>query len=314
MSKINSPHDIYRILIKEVYGQDEACRQAAIITWNHLCNIPSRNLFVGPSGSGKTYIWEVVKNKIYPYVIFRDSASITKTGFSGNNKASSVLTIVKHAEEPPLIVFDEFDKLVKPQFESHDNNVSFDIQSEFLTLIQPSNGQIIKTGCHGDMKVNQITWVFCGSFADMVGKNLEKNKSSGLGFENQRSNSKAFEEKITIQDIIKYGMAPELAGRMTRLVQLNALNIVDYNFMLLHHDASPIKKLEKQYQLPEGFIQENIVTGKELVDMCKYAYDNEIGIRAIHAKIQEKLDDYVYDNWEMFIPTIEQVYEYETEN
>ena len=166
-SILDDPRKIYEYLRSKVYKQDEACKAAAMILYNHVKGITSRNIFCGPAGSGKTYIWNIIKNKLYPYVIIADASTMTKTGWSGSNKISSPLYQINPSVRAGyIIVYDEFDKLCKPQY-SRDENVSACVQSELLTLIQPSNEYMrLKSsdGSERTIRVDNISYVFCGSF------------------------------------------------------------------------------------------------------------------------------------------------------
>lgn len=298
---LESPRRIYNYLRSKVYKQDEACKAAAIILYNHVNGIISRNVFCGPAGSGKTYIWEIIKEELYPFVIISDASTMTKTGWNGSNKVSSPLyQINPSAQSGYIIVYDEFDKLCKPQY-SHDENVSACIQSELLTLIQPSNARY----CIKDSKdrerhilINNISWVFCGSFAESAENEARKRYTSGLGFGSVKNKPKPFEQKLTIQNIIDFGVIPEVASRITRLINLRPLTVEDYEFLLFKHVNSPIKRIERLYDLNEGFIRKKIIKSKDLHEIAEEAYVSGLGVRSTTATIQRMVDDYLFEHFD----------------
>ena len=110
---LTNPKRIYEYLRENVYKQDKYCRDAAMILYNHIRGITSRNIVCGPAGCGKTFVWECLK-KIWPQIIFVDSSTLTKTGWKGNHTISDFLARVDFRNEDYIIVFDEFDKCVAP--------------------------------------------------------------------------------------------------------------------------------------------------------------------------------------------------------
>lgn len=301
LSILDDPRKIYEYLRSKVYKQDEACKAAAMMLYNHVKGITSRNIFCGPAGSGKTYIWNIIKNKLYPYIIIIDSSKITKTGWSGSNKISSPLyQINPSVREGYIIVYDEFDKLCKPQY-SRDENVSACVQSELLTLIQPSNEYMrLKSsdGSERTIRVDNISYVFCGSFAEAAQNEAGKECSSGLGFGAVKREAKAFDKELTMQNLIKFGVIPEVASRITRLVNLRPLGESDYAYLINHHQNSPVKRIEDMYGLHRGFITENVLNKDELKQIATDAFTSGLGVRSVTSSIQQKVDDYIFEHFD----------------
>ena len=132
---LGNPRAIYEYLLSRVYKQDDYCRDAAMILYNHINGMTSTNIVCGPSGSGKTYVWECLR-EIYPKIIIVNSATLTKDGWTGGNKVTSFLNQVDPEDPECIIVFDEFDKCAAPQYCAGGNNVSASIQSEFLKMVE----------------------------------------------------------------------------------------------------------------------------------------------------------------------------------
>lgn len=300
------PKDYYNVLTRYVYKQDEACKAASIILWNHLNRRrgSSRNIFVGPPSSGKSYIWSVIKEHLYENVIIYNSANITKTGWSGSRKVSSPLYMIPpDCKEPYIIVYDEFDKLCRPQYTSRDENVSAGVQSEFLALIQPSNNLLRLKSEEGEytIDVSKITWVFCGSFAEEADNIARKSYTTGLGFGAIKQEPKPFTEVLTMQDLINFGVIPEFCSRITRLVNLRPLKLSDYIYLLSNHPNSPLTYLEDIYDMPSGFIKNNIVSSTELEQIAKEAFNSGLGVRSCTAALQRRVDNFIYENYHEYI-------------
>lgn len=302
-SILDDPRKIYEYLRSKVYKQDEACKAAAMILYNHVHKgITSRSLFCGSAGCGKSYMWNLIKEKLYPHVIIADASTMTKTGWSGSNKISSPLYQINPCVRTGyIIVYDEFDKLCKPQYSRGDENVSACVQSELLTLIQPSNEYMRLKSSDGKertIKVDNISYVFCGSFAEAAQNEAEKECSSGLGFGAVKREAKAFDKELTIQNLIDFGVIPEVASRITRLVNLRPLGESDYAYLINHHQNSPIKRIEDMYGLESGFITENVLNKDELHQIATDAFKSGLGVRSVTSSIQRKVDDYIFEHFD----------------
>ncbi len=301
-SILDDPRKIYDYLRSKVYKQDEACKAAAMILYNHVHKrIVSRNIFCGPAGVGKSYIWQIIKDKLYPYVIIADASTMTKTGWSGSNKISSPLFQINPSIRAGyIIVYDEFDKCVRPQY-SKDENVSSCIQSELLMMLQPSDEYMRLKSSDGKertIKVDNISYVFCGSFAEAAQNEADKKHTSGLGFGAVKNESKLFEEKLSMKNLIDFGLIQEIASRISRLVNLRPLTEEDYKYLLKEHTNSPINRIESMYGLQNGFIEQNILSNNDMEDIASNAYRSGLGVRSITSAIQRKLDDYIFEHFD----------------
>ena len=302
LSILDDPRKIYEYLRSKVYKQDEACKAAAMILYNHVKGITSRSLFCGSAGCGKSYMWNLIKEKLYPHVIIADASTMTKTGWSGNNKISSPLYQINPCVRTGyIIVYDEFDKLCKPQYSRGDENVSACVQSELLTLIQPSNEYMRLKSSDGKertIKVDNISYVFCGSFAEAAQNEAEKECSSGLGFGAVKKEIKAFDKELTMQNLIKFGVIPEVASRVSKIVNLRPLGESDYSYLINHHQNSPIKRIEDMYSLERGFIEKNVLNEDELHQIAIDAFKSGLGVRSVTSAIQRKVDDYIFEHFD----------------
>lgn len=275
-----------------------------MILYNHVHGRPSRNVYCGPSGCGKTFIWDIIKRDLYEYVIIANSANMSKSGFIGNEKPYSPLFQIEEIDEDYIMVYDEFDKLCTPAYASGGDNVSASIQSELLALIQPSQPYIkiksTQSAAGKKLKIDKFSWVFCGSFMQAAENIAKSNYSSGLGFDVEKKESKAFENELLLQDLINFGMIPELAGRMNRLTNLRPLTLEDYKYLITDFGNSPVRNLEEEYGLPEGYIRANIISNNELNRIASEAYESGLGVRSAYSYIQRLLDNYIFENFDQF--------------
>lgn len=288
---LSNPLTIYEFLRKRVYKQDDYCKNAAMILYDHARGITSANMVCGPSGNGKTYVWECLK-EIYPKIIIVNAANLSKDGWKGDNKVTGFASLVDLQEQDYIIVFDEFDKCAAPQFSSGGDNVSASLQSEFLKLIE---GTLIPAKHEGaaETKLNTalMTFVLCGSFAVKAAEIADRRSSNGFGFETKRAEVKPFSRELTINDVMDFGVIPELASRIRRLINVHPLTMKDYCYLLTEHEASPVKLMEKRYNIKLN------LSKKKCQDIARTAYESGLGVRNATAQLQCIIDDRIFSGF-----------------
>ena len=300
--RLTTPKMVYDFLSKKIYQQDAAVRAASLFLFKHVNHLGKTrvSLFCGPTGSGKTYLWDVIKQNLFPHIIFINSANVTRAGFNGPNITDSLLKIDPHSHWAPIFIFDEIDKLVQPSYTSRNENISQGMQSELLALIQPSNEEMtIGSGQH-PIKVNlkACSWVLCGSFAIAAEDIAATKKTSGLGFNAVKLTPKPYEKELTLQNLIDFGMIPELAGRIEEIINLRPITLNDYKAVIKSQSASPIQQIEESFHLAHGYIRKHILKTSDLDAIAETAFESGLGIRAINSKIQEQVNNYIFNNYE----------------
>ncbi len=288
---LSNPVKIYEYLSRNVYKQDKYCRNASMILYNHIRGITSRNLVCGPAGCGKTLVWQSLK-KIWPRILFVDSSTLTKTGWKGNNNIADFLRRLDMEHQDYIIVFDEFDKCATPQITSTGENTSAAIQSEFLKIVEGTEISLKTDKGERIIDTSKMSFVFCGSFAQKAEAIREESSSIGLGFGAVRQEAKAFEKELTINDVIEFGVIPELASRTTRIINVRPLTLGDYKYMITEHPASPIKKLERLYRKSFNLSEDKIE------EIAQNAFDSGLGIRNVTAQLQQIMDDSIFESFE----------------
>lgn len=304
--RLTTPKMVYDYLSKRIYKQDAAIKAASLFLFKHVNHFGKTrvSLFCGPTGSGKTYLWDVIRQNLFPHIIFVNSANITRSGFTGPNITDNLSKINPHSHWAPIFIFDEIDKLVQPSYTSRNENVSQGIQSELLALIQPSNEEVTVGNGQHPFKVNlkAYSWVLCGSFAVAAEDIVAKKKTSGLGFNAIKQTPKAYEEELTLQNLIDFGMIPELAGRVDEIINLHPITLDDYRAVIKNQSASPIQQIEESYHLESGYIRKHILKKSDLDAIAETAFQSGLGMRAVNSKIQEQVNNYIFNNYEKIYP------------
>ena len=285
---LKNPAEIYRFLLDRVYHQDTYCKDAAMILWNHCRGITSRNYVCGPAGSGKTFVWQNLQ-EIFPRIIIVDASNITSDGWKGDNKVTSFLNQVDPADPDVIVVFDEFDKMVTPRFTSHGDNPSSAVQSEFLKLIEGKLIEVKKTGSDPVLiDTSKMSFVLCGSFAARAEEIARSKSNTGLGFMSEFETHKAFEEELTLDDLIKFGLIPEMASRATRLINIHPLTEDDFLYLITEHPYSPVKKLEKLYRIRINLSEDYSH------QLAENAFRSGLGVRAVTSELQRAIDTEIF--------------------
>lgn len=272
-----------------IVGQDAAIKTASLILYNHIRKRRSVNLYIGPSGCGKSHVWNVLQTEMgAEKILIYDSSMLTAEGYKGNTKISTIFKdIPPECRSRIIIVLDEFDKLLEPQYSSHGTNYSDMVQNQLLRLF---NGDILVFAGEDGFSADSsgISIVLLGAFQNLTDKKKRNSASIGtIGFERQshidyiNGNS-----EITIEDLIDFGMRRELAGRITRITCMNPLSIED----LTNIGQQEVKKLEQQFQ------RKITVDYSVILDLSHKAAKKGLGARWLKAQLNNSIDSLLYDN------------------
>ena len=289
---LGDPTSIYSYLLKNVYKQDEYCKDAAMLLFNHIRGITSRAFVCGPSGSGKTYVMECLK-KLWPRIVIVNAAKLSKEGWSGGNKVTDFLQRVDAEHQDYIIVFDEFDKCAKPQHSSGGDNVSSSVQSEFLKLVEGETVRIKQDRTEQVFDTSKMSFVFCGSFAEKAQDIAEKESESCFGFTASSSkHAEAFDRKLNLDDLIDFGVIPELASRSTMISNVRPLTKADYEYLISDHPGSPIRQLSEKYGIDLK------VSKKKCREIAEEAFRSGLGVRNAASQIRRMIDECVFASFE----------------
>ena len=248
----------------------------------------SNCLLIGKSGTGKTYLMETLSRLMDFPLLCIDATTLMPTSASGGlNQADVIKAIRKTAlayfEDAPrnkyycveevidqMVVFvDEIDKLGQ-EFSS--SNWNKHTQTSFLTLFENKH------------EYHSVSWVFAGAFTDLNRKKIDKKY---IGF-NHIKDSK--EERDIENEIIKYGMVPELVGRIHHIVELDELTVDDYEEVLV--DIILPKKVNACYEIG---IDPDLLLDHDFSGIIKKAHKSEQGIRMLSKEIDKLLIDLEFE-------------------
>ncbi len=294
--KTLTPQEIKKELEKHVVGQEEACRQTAIMMYQHLQGHRFVGMLAGPTGSGKSFMTETLQ-RLFPDIVYlREVSNVTNEGWTGIKKVS---TLFKDVHSPvdyigeiyPLVVFDECDKLFAPKISSNGENVSESVQAEFLSVIHGSeieykdnDGRIKK------INTRPMSFLFAGAFEKSARAIAERESGTAIGFGASRKKAQSYERELTREDIQEAGCTAEMCGRIQKIICLNKLEADHFRRILDERTKGPVFELENEFKL-RFHLSEAIKD-----EMAHEAYVSGLGIRGIKNQLRNYIDEAIWED------------------
>lgn len=292
---------------KNVIGQDEAIRKivAAVFANQRIFNsdltkeqkiqLKKNILIIGKTGVGKTEtIMQLAKHLDLPYTI-EDATRYTKAGYEGESVEDMLTNLIKRANgdikkaEKGILVVDEIDK--KRSNGSKGDVGTEDVQFSLLKIVEGGTFNLRDAwDCGGKMfDTSMLTVIFCGAFTEM--HEDEKIESKALGF-NAKNEIKNNQKDFIPEDFVKFGMVPELMGRVSTIIQMNDLTLEDYKQIIKKSKLSPIilKRMFLKSQKVNLRVEDTFIT-----NVAEEAMKLKMGARGIKIVLDKLLGDIDFD-------------------
>ncbi|MBR0092585.1 MAG: AAA family ATPase, partial [Lachnospiraceae bacterium] len=279
--------------------QDEACKQVAVMMYQHLQGHRSVSLIAGPTGSGKSFISERLQ-QLFPGIVYlRDISNLTKDGWTGAKKLSSLFMNLRipaayNGKIHPLIVLDECDKFFAPAHNSDHDNVSDAVQSELLSVIH--GGTVDVKVRNGDrdgwatVDTRPMSFLFAGSFEKKAKAIAAKESPASLGFGAVFREPSLYERELTLEDIMEAGCIPELCGRIQRIINLHPFDEKLFRRILDEKEKGPLAELEKEFGIRLR------VSKRRKDDLAATAYSSGHGMRGMKRELRRFIDEAMWEN------------------
>jgi ATP-dependent Clp protease ATP-binding subunit ClpX len=318
------PKDIVAYLDQYVIGQDLAKRVLSVAIYNHYKRIhqklnedtieidKSNILLIGNTGTGKTLLAKTVAKLLNVPFAIADATAFTQSGYVGEDIESVISRLLQNCNydvesaQKGIVFIDEIDKIArKGENPSITRDVGGEgVQQGLLKLLEGSEVLVPPQGGrkHPEqpmVKVNtkNILFICGGAFEDIERIIAQRVNNSKVGFKNnkeQKSNiqNEAILRQVNALDVKKFGLIPELLGRLPVIVYLNSLDREALKNILIQ----PKNALTKQYQ--ELFKYENIVLKFEddaIEFIIDKAMDYELGARGLRSICEMIMTDIMYE-------------------
>jgi len=316
--KMIKPKVLKEYLDSKAVGQDNAKKVLSIAVYNHFKRIHLQEetgnrfrknniLVAGPTGVGKTFITELIADKVAVPFIIADANSITQTGYVGGDVEDILESLYNKANknlekaERGIVLIDEIDKLCAKRDSGRDGRdpTGEGAQQALLKIIEGGIFKVeIGTGTDKNdimFDTSNVLFIVAGAFPSIEGivrgRELGSNKDF-FGGKSETMDQTAVYENIHISDYEKFGLIPELLGRLSVRVSMNPLTPSELISIMTKIDNNLMNQYKSLLEMDSVNLK---ITPTALKEIAEVAIANKSGARGLQSVFEEILKDVMFE-------------------